>query len=327
MNPHDDQDPHRWTRARVAAWHAGLLSETDAERFARHLEECAACRDVTDAWAHADEDPGTHLSPAVIAAWPRARRSLRGLERALVRRHLERCSECRQDLEMLGHPGALEWAPELESTELPSGAPARAPGPATESGSGALPRRQVIRIVQAAPRWRERALIAWSAVATAAAAIAIVGYLRRPVVEGDPQGAAIAPSSSRAIASAASGISVRFAPRPRSLKAPARGIQGGRMNVIPVMGPVHSLTLSVHPLDIPDTSLVMVSLLDAEGDTLFTMRHRQWEFFPKRVLMIEGGDAPLMPGQYALVLASLITKRGDLIPLMNRYRFELRPRR
>jgi hypothetical protein len=334
-------DPHDWARQRLIPWRAGLLGDDELSRLVAHLDTCAPCRDHA---ANLAPEPGgmrgAHISSAVLGSWASARRTLRGLERELVRHHLERCVECRQDLEILGYEPRLERIPELETApavlaaanapEIDAGEEFDAPG-RTPSGERAE-RTAVIRIVKSTPRprWWQPALIAWSSLATATAVVAIVVHARRPVVEGVPPPiAAVSPrvenvARARAVRTDG-GLSLRIAPRPRSLKAPARGARGGRVNVIPVMGPVNSLALQVRPLNIPDTSLVMVSLLNADGDTLFAVRHRQWEFFPKRVLMIEG-DESLAPGQYALVLASLITDRGARIPLMSRYRFELRPR-
>jgi hypothetical protein len=344
-------DRHRWVNTRVAAWCAGLLSEEDASAVAEHLAACESCRGLAEASAVASDattgsHAGEHLPAALLAAWPRVRGELRGLERAMARIHLERCADCRQDLELLGHAPVLEHDPALDLAPTASasilGSLARADDASATAGEGArtagAPTRsanasepvetmRIIRVVGPRPRWWERALIAWSTVATAAAAIAIVVHVSRPVVE--PPTLSL---SSRPLTNASRrgdrtrGISLAFAPRPRSLKAPTKGPEGGHVNVIPVVGAVRSLALAVHPLSIPDTSLVMISLVNAEGDTLFAVRHRQWEFFPKRVLMIDGADEPLPPGEYALVMASLISQRGIPTPLMSRYRFELRPR-
>ena len=81
---------------------------------------------------------------------------------------------------------------------------------------------------------------------------------------------------------------------------------------------------SFKPLNVPDTSLVTVSLLDAGGDTLYAVSYRQWEFRPKRCFVIDRAEAPLTPGQYALVLGSQIAKAGEGIEKTARYRFELR---
>lgn len=358
----NETERHRWVSARLAAWRAGLLSDEDAAAIAEHVTACEACRELTRGFegeaSASTVHAGEHLPPSMLGTWPRARRELRGLERALVRAHLQRCAECRQDLELLGHAPRLEHDLALEGAAATIAAPATSPAAstatgavratpartpaitdeasprgsdaATESGNAGEPveTMRILRVVRPRARWWERALIAWSSVATVAAAVAIVAHMRRPVIEPPPL-ALSERSSSRAADNRArpGGISLEFAPRPRSLKAPAKGPEGGKVNVIPVVGAVRSLALAVKPLSIPDTSLVRISLVDSMGDTLFTANHRQWEFFPRRVLMIDGGtDEPLQPGEYALVMASLITQRGMPTPLMSRYRFELRPR-
>src|SRR5262249_37302541 len=57
---------------------------------------------------------GRHVAASLVARWPRAQQSLRGLERTLVRRHLERCAECRQDLEALGFEPRLAYVADWE---------------------------------------------------------------------------------------------------------------------------------------------------------------------------------------------------------------------
>jgi hypothetical protein len=261
-----------------------------------------------------EADPGAHLPASVIAQWPRARATLRGLERALVRRHLERCPECRQDLEMLGHAPHLEEIAALESPV------ALAPAVSPESSAVA------VRIVRGGRRtWRDRLLVGWASLATTVAAIALVVLVRRPVVEGIPSPILFSLSPPAATGPVSGGPSVRIAPRPRSLAGPVRGSRGGKVTVIPVMGPVPSLALAVRPLHVPDTSWVQVSLVRGESDTVFTVLHRQWEFFPRRMLVIDGGDQPLEPGQYALVLAGLVPAESSTPPV-SRYLFELRPR-
>ncbi len=114
-------DPHGWVRARLAAWSAGVLDDQDEARLAAHLAGCAACR----TWAEpltpdADAPAGDHVPDGLLAHWPRAAVELHGLERALVRRHVERCVECRAILARLGHdPAAMRPEP------VPSLVPAR----------------------------------------------------------------------------------------------------------------------------------------------------------------------------------------------------------
>jgi hypothetical protein len=324
----NDHVSHTWALDRLTAWRSGLLGDDDAARVAAHVDGCERCRALADAFrvAHAP-DSGQHVPAAMLAVWPRAARELRGLERTLVRHHLERCAECRQDLELLGHEPRLAHDPALDAPPVTVAAPEQVYA-AEPIATDPPPRTAIIKVVRPAraATWRDRGLVAWSCLATAAALIAIVMHVRRPVVEGvPPLVIAASPTGARAPGDDA-GVSVRIAPRPRKLSGPTHGDLGGKLNVIPVVGPVSSLALSIRPLSIPDTSLVMISLLNSQGDTLFAVRHRQWEFFPKRVLMIDGAREPLRPGQYALVLASLIGQEGRITPLMSRYRFELRPR-
>lgn len=328
----NDQDLHRWVRARLVPWRAGLLDPGDAERVAAHLRECPSCHALETAFAIAPaSDLGQHLPASLIAQWPQASRSLRGLERALARHHLERCTECRQDLELLGHEARLEHVAELETAMAAEPGPKSAPNAAAAS----IPSRPMttIRVIRADPEARgrrlwDRALVTWASLATAAAAIAITVLVQRPVVEGVPSPLlfTLSPPPPGSGGEPEGGPSVRLAPRPRSLSGPARGPRGGKVTVIPVMGPVASLALAVRPLDVPDTSWVQVSLVRGDGDTLLTVLHRQWEFFPKRMLVIDGGDAPLEPGRYALVLASLMAGEASPTRQMSRYLFELRPR-
>lgn len=327
-------DRHRWVRVRLAARSAGLLTEDESRQVDDHLASCADCRAHGATFdAPPAQGEASHIPPPLFARWPEARHTLRGLERAMVRRHLERCAECRQDLELLGHAPRLEYVPELEieGASIPAAGGATAAATAVAPGARPTPTATIIRVVPAGihRRWRERALIAWGALATATAVVAIVIHSRRPVVEGVPAALwatlpppVVAPAGPRG----REGLTVRLSPRPRSLSGPARGSRGGKVTVIPVVGPVGSLALSVRPLDVPDTAMVMVVLLAADGDTLFKVRHRQWEFFPKQVLVIDGGRSPLPPGPYVLELASLIAQPGGQVRQLYRYPFELRPR-
>ena len=103
----------------------------------RHLERCPDCR-ATHASLRArgsvEEEPGAHVPPALLLRWGRKESGLRGLERELVRRHVERCTECRTDLEALGYD--VEFGTEPAS-ELGFDPVARlaATGPSENDGS------------------------------------------------------------------------------------------------------------------------------------------------------------------------------------------------
>ena len=320
-------DLHLWVRHRLAAWRAGVLDDAETARLDEHLAACAECRAAADAFAAPPAgEAGTHVPASLFAEWPRAQRSLRGLERTLVRRHLERCAECRQDLEALGFEPRLELVPEWESDA--SLAPVSA-GPRVREAPGAGSAR-VVRIETAAarPRLRDRALIAWASVASAAAVLLLIANVRGRVTEGGSKPLFVpgAPVWTRDVLAQGpfSGLSLRIEPPPRSLSGPAKGSGEGKLNVIPVVGPLSTLALGFKPLNVPDTSLVTVSLLDAGGDTLYAVSYRQWEFRPKRFLVIDRAQAPLTPGEYALVLGSQFAKAGAEIERTARYRFELR---
>ena len=321
------QDTHLWVRRRLIARRAGMLDEAEAARVDAHLADCSECREIADAFASsAGGEAGTHISASLVAEWPRAQRALRGLERALVRRHLERCADCRQDLETLGFEPRLElvpeWEPEgLAPVEAPVRAPAAAPAPA-----------RIVRIEGAARRsaWRDRAVLAWASLATAAAVLMLVANVRGRWFEGGGSPLLVpgAPvwASGEIASGPFSGLSLRIAPQPRALSGPARGSGLGKLNVIRVVGPLSTLAVGFKPLNVPDTSLVTVSLLDPAGDTLYAVSYRQWEFRPKRFLVIDRAEAPLTPGQYALELASHFARAGEAIERRSRYRFELRAR-
>src|SRR6516164_11000679 len=101
----------------------------------QHLAVCAVCRAAADAYAEPPAGAaGTHVPASLIAAWPRAQQGLRGLERTLVRRHLERCAECRQDLQALGFEPRLDFVAAWESDVplepvAPTVSAAQAPAP------------------------------------------------------------------------------------------------------------------------------------------------------------------------------------------------------
>ena len=324
------EDLHHWVRHRLAAWRASVLDDAEAARVAEHLAACADCRAAADAYAAPPAgEAGTHVPASLIAAWPRAQHTLRGLERTLVRRHLERCAECRQDLESLGFDPRLEFVAAWESdASLASVALGSRAGQSPPPAQGAA---RVIRIetAPARARLRDRALIAWASVASAAAVLLLVANLRGRVTEGGSKPLFVpgAPVWTRDMLAQGpfSGLSLRIEPPPRSLSGLAKGGGAGKLNVIPVVGPLSTLALGFKPLNVPDTSLVMVSLLDARGDTLYAVSYRQWEFRPKRFLVIDRAQAPLTPGEYALVLGSQFAKAGAEIERTSRYRFELRP--
>ncbi len=111
------QSEHTWTRRRLAAFAARLLDEAEEARFRRHLDACGSC---SIALVAISEDPRPddaregHLPASVLARWEQAGDDLVGLERAMVRRHLERCDGCREDLRHVGFEPALPRSADLD---------------------------------------------------------------------------------------------------------------------------------------------------------------------------------------------------------------------
>lgn len=150
---------HGWTRSRLAALVAGLLTEEEEATAREHLATCPDCRVLHDLLADEGDDPerGEHIPAAILGRWRVAKESLRGIERSMVRLHLERCEECRRGLELLGHESRLEpaGAPRAQSIPIP---PALGP----RAGSNSEPPR---------PRPRElnwRGVFTWRTYALAA---------------------------------------------------------------------------------------------------------------------------------------------------------------
>jgi hypothetical protein len=103
------------------------LPDADEERLQAHLAVCGNCREswseqtlaLTGEGGAADPDGVRHLPAAMIARWPLANQTLTGLERETVRRHLERCANCRADLEAMGQRPELASAPILRPVARP----------------------------------------------------------------------------------------------------------------------------------------------------------------------------------------------------------------
>ncbi|MCK4548029.1 MAG: zf-HC2 domain-containing protein [Candidatus Eisenbacteria sp.] len=181
------QNEHSWFRKRFVAFRSGLLEEVEEERFQTHLSECDECRKAWDAYLEGEvpgETGARHIPSAMVARWDRASGTLRGLERAMVRQHLEHCGQCRQDLEVLGFDPVLPFVPELElQSQMLDAAREETPPKAEESAITRElepPGGHVIRIVrQERPgglaAWWNWAFAGWAVAATAAALLLFVG--------------------------------------------------------------------------------------------------------------------------------------------------------
>ncbi len=177
----DPQDI-RWFRARLQAYRYGLLDERAERRFEGLRDKNSLCRGSWEAYLEEEsgaEPLAEHIPVDLLADWKRAERELRGLERSLLREHLEACEQCRRDLVELGHSGELSEEPAEEPRA------GREPGGARVLKFAAEPAGDR----QPPPGYWTRLTTAWAGVATVAAVLLFL--LRGDVFE--PAGPGLAP--------------------------------------------------------------------------------------------------------------------------------------
>jgi hypothetical protein len=323
------EDLHHWVRQRLAAWRASMLDVAETTRVDEHLATCSECRALAEAYAEPPAgEAGTHVPASLIANWPRTQDVLRGLERTLVRRHLERCAECRQDLEALGFEPRLglvrEW--ESEASLEPAASGPRVHEGAAPTAGGA----RVIRIETASSRarLRDRALMVWASVASAAAVLLLVANVRGRVTEGGSKPLFVpgAPVWTRDVLAQGPFSGVVAAHRGAATFAlgSRQGRGRGEAQRDPGRGPAQHARARVQAAQ--RARHLARHRVAAGCGRRHALRGElpQWEFRPKRFLVIDRGGEPLTPGQYALVLGSQIAKAGAEIEKTARYRFELR---
>lgn len=326
-------DAHRWAKMRFAARRAGLLNDSEEQRIAEHLASCGQCSaawradsdgaEVGDTQAQAPADG--HIPAGVLATWPRSSEQMKGLERALVREHLERCENCRQELELLGYAPTLETVPALEwsgatsaisVTEVP-GVDPTAPEPAPA---------HVIRVLPARRRdWTRWAFGGWAAIASAAAVLLVVnpGLIGRGGEESPSGGSETPPPQSAPSPPATSPASLSLTGRPVRLRSGLRG-EATQLPERTIMPDTRFVPIAVEPLDLPDTSRVEVTI-QREGDPSIIRTAVVNRDLDSGRLLLTAGDQPIRAGTY------IVRLRGgpgpDAVlpdPEMAEYRFILR---
>lgn len=328
---------HGWWRARLTARRAGLLTESEEQRFDRHLAECDQCRSnweaaiERDAGADTGPSPGEpHIPPPMLARWETARAELRGLERAMVREHLESCAECRQDLEVLGLEATLERVPEWEWAGErgldPAGDPKPRPDLSPPVDAGADRSRVEIRILRPAPKrdWRRWAFGGWATVATAAA---LVLALNPGAVHlGGQPTTADSGFSPAPIHEPTRALGLTIVGPPISLRPGTRGAAAPPPPAIEIDSLTTLVPLVIEPLYLPPTMPVDVTVRTESGTELVRTTIPNRELRSGRLLLTKGG-APLQPGQYVVHLRGGPAPNAALPePEEADYRFELRLR-
>jgi hypothetical protein len=306
------RDDHRWYEARLAAQALDLLDETDSARLAAHLAGCVECReamrDLAPEPAGRDLDP--HLPATIVARWERAKGTLRGLERSMVRRHLERCPECREDLGALGHQATLEWATELETATPPQADEVPAvDGDARPEGERSAERSGLEQVVIRPARggrlsWRERLLGAWAGAASVAAVLLLVSVFQRPSVLPPSSVSGMVGGARPGAGTAAPAPSIRLdvAGAAQALRSPMRdggGSEPGQVIVIRA----GAVAVRVPPVIAPLDAAVTVELRAAGGRVLASAVARVRELQGGSIVL-SGTGAALPPGRYVLRLVT-----------------------
>jgi hypothetical protein len=182
----EDGDIHLWTTSRAVRIAAKILSEEEMERSERHLAECPTCRAAL--FPEGEDETGDpeseHISADVIATWATSSTKLVGFERALVRRHLSRCADCREDLRLLGHEPSLGKVSGLELAETPDWLmPSEGSEPKGESALDTIPTRTQVGV---RARWKSMGLwtiAGWVVAAVFGAALVLMVKSRNPDAE------------------------------------------------------------------------------------------------------------------------------------------------
>ena len=290
----DPRDPHAWCRGALPFLQSGLLSESEEARLRAHLRDCERCRSELEGLMETpDPAAAEHIPAGIVASWNDARQSLRGLTRALVRHHLERCAQCRQDLEALGFEPILPVVPDLEPSdatdEIGAGTDSPSPSPPAEV--------HPIRIVTARSRGAAWLLGGW-----AAAASVVVGLLvfsARGVHE--PATTGPAPPPPVPAATLPPSLSLEMVGDASLLEPPTRGGRSEQVVVVPAGA--HSMSLRFAPLDVPDDAEVRVELRDARGAVVAAGDYRQRQLYPRKGLIVSSGRDTLAEGAYVLHVA------------------------
>lgn len=263
-------DRHSWARVRLAALAAGLLESRDDELCREHLAECEACRsafeDCSQEAELARETPGGHVPAGLIARWDTVRQAVKGLERLLIRRHLESCEECRHDLTLAGHEPVLGVVPDLELAFDPFSSPAGEPGgePAAKEPGPAAGRRRADtaglaeaerRVRTAVGEWLNSAAGGW-------------GTLLVPVLQLRPT---------------------------RGGAAVVATLDIGR--------DTHAVALPLPlPLGLAPESFVEAEIDSPAGEAILRQTWKASEVQPLRLILLMNSREPLVPGIYRLRL-------------------------
>ena len=312
---------HTRIRSHLESYALGIANPELASEIKSHLAECAECREAIEDLGLAclpGETAGEHLPEDMIIQWAQVSSKLRGLERELVRRHIDRCSVCRDNLRMLGHE------PELK------GIPAQEPSP-TELKK-LEPQRRPIQGVN--PSLMTRLLGAWPVTTWAAAATALLvvvlvnpAFMSRPTGTGTggPRPAPIPGSDGGHGASAAASPTFLLT-TPIEGVALSGGVRSAKQllpHTIEIGAAQRSLRLFGGPASgIAKDAVVNVAIRGPHGESLGTMTMVHALLWAKDGGVQINSSAPLEPGTYVMQVAAVAPTAASPDTLI--YSFELK---
>jgi hypothetical protein len=275
MNTRDD---HLWVRRRFAAHLSGLLTaEGEEERFRFHLDACESCRGALQAIGEVRPEIGTehHIPASLLARWDAARSNLRGVERSLVRQHLEECGECREELVLLGHTPELARAPDLE--EGPEGSRPGTPDPT------AAPSRELSRSSERANRGSNRLQLAFGAWAVIATAAAVLLLLFRPAPHGG------------------GGAGMSGWPAPTLVLSQTRGAEG---NTLFITEATRAIVLGIPGVrEFPRDKAIRIELFSPDHRLVYSGVSLAGELPADHGLVLSGPGGAWSPGTYRLCVS------------------------
>jgi hypothetical protein len=284
-----ERDPHRRFASQLWLRLFGLLEEGEEQSLEAHAAACPPCAARMNAFRELrpGEPPDGHIPAQFLARWDREAPALEGMARELVRRHVESCSECRADLEMVGMDPSLIQAGEGRSKE-----PVHAMPEVTE------PRKRASLVP-----WLGGGLVG----AALAASIAVVllprlappppGGLEPPAVPVEPE-----PVPSPPPAPSGSRVSIGYLGSSARLPGKLRG-SAAEVFEISLSRSARFLSLALPELFLDDTTRVVVRCSGPSGESLGSFERPWRDLAGGKPFAIGSADEPLPAGDYTLTVS------------------------
>jgi hypothetical protein len=318
------RDPHLWLRSRLELYAAQLLDDEELRRFEEHAASCSECAEAMSEFIRNSPTarPDSHIPPRILARWDRAKPRLTGLARELVRRHLEDCVACRQDLEALGF---------IPAFETPGGEVKASP-----NSERLFPAPRSVVFVNRPQSRRNPWLVPALSGLLGAAIAATITIAVMPDLVRKPEQSASAPSPA-----GTQGISSEFpgsgtlagASKPGSdtenpaiellgppllLRAPTRAatLQEPEIRITPEARFIH---LRLPDLYYPDTTLLVVRAYGPKEEVISEQEFGEGLVGPSHTLLIGNSSHVLEPGRYRITVRAKYEPR-DRPPIELRFR-------